>query len=119
MGRPRIRTLKPELWQDEAVGSLGPWERLLYVGLITMADDDGRLRAMPAAIAGHCFPYENPAPSRIKKWLGSIEGASLIECYTVSTVPYVEIVGWLDHQKIDHAKPGGLPSPLDISVKRR
>lgn len=35
--RPRIRTLKPECWQDEKIGQLSRDARLLFVGLITMA----------------------------------------------------------------------------------
>lgn len=56
--RPRIRTLKPELWQNEKVGDLSHGARLLFVGLITMADDEGRFRARPSVILGHVFPYD-------------------------------------------------------------
>jgi hypothetical protein len=59
--RPRIRTIKPEMWADEKVGQLSRDARLLFVGLITMADDEGRLRGCPAAILGHVFPYDDDA----------------------------------------------------------
>jgi hypothetical protein len=58
VSRPRIRTLKPEMWADEKVGALTRDARLLFIGLITLADDAGRFRAMPSAILGHVFPYD-------------------------------------------------------------
>lgn len=113
MSRPRIRTLKPELWADEAIGRLGPWERLLFVGLITMADDDGRLRALPSAIAGHVFPYDNVPPGRITKWLRMIEATSLIVLYGSEGTDYVQIRTWAEHQRINRKVDSTLPAPPD------
>lgn len=109
--RPRIRTLKPELWEDEAVGRLGPWERLLYVGLITMADDEGRLRALPGAIAGHVFPYDDVVPPKIRKWLEAINTADLIVLYHRDGTDYLQITGWAKHQKINRPQASILPAP--------
>lgn len=109
--RPRIRTLKPEIWEDEAVGRLGAWERLLYIGLITMADDEGRLRALPSAIAGHVFPYDDLGPGKILKWLDAIGTANLVQRYTHAGVDYVQIKGWSSHQKINRPTASKLPAP--------
>ena len=40
---PRIRSLKPEHKQHRRVGMLTDLQYRLWVGLITEADDDGRL----------------------------------------------------------------------------
>lgn len=111
--RPRIRTLKPEIWEDEAVGRLGVWERLLYVGLITMADDEGRLRALPGAIAGHVFPYDDLPPVKIKRWLETINTAELVVLYHRSGTDYVEIQNWSKHQRISRPVESPLPPPPD------
>ena len=111
MSRPRIRTLKPECWQDEAIGKLGPWERLLFVGLITMADDEGRLRALPSAIAGHVFPYDDVPPAKVKKWLRAIEAVDLVVLYDHDGVRYAAITGWSTHQKINRKVDSRLPAP--------
>lgn len=108
--RPRIRTLKPEIWADEAVGHLDTWERLLFIGLITMADDEGRLRALPAAITGHCFPYDEVAPKRLRKWLLALHATGLIVFYECEGTPYVEICGWTKHQKINRPAESNLPA---------
>jgi hypothetical protein len=109
--RPRIRTLKPEVWEDEAVGALGPWERLLFIGLITMADDEGRLRALPSAIAGHIFPYDELAPAKILKLLDAVHATGLVVRYTHQGTDYVQVKGWDKHQKINRPQPSSLPAP--------
>jgi hypothetical protein len=109
--RPRIRTLKPEIWEDEAVGGLGPWERLLFVGLITMADDEGRLRALPSAIAGHVFPYDDLPPSKIIRLLEAVNATGLVCRYAHGGTDYVQIKGWCDHQKINRPTQSTLPAP--------
>lgn len=111
MSRPRIRTIKPECWQDEAVGSLSHMERLLWIGLITMADDEGRLRAPVTAINGHVFPWDDLANTRVKKALDAIEAAGLIVQYEHDGKPYAAFPKWGDHQKIDRATSSKLPAP--------
>ena len=78
MSRPRIRTLKPELWQDEKIGNLSRDARLLFIGLVTMADDEGRLRALPALILGHVFPYDTDALRKLEQWLEEIAHSGLV-----------------------------------------
>jgi hypothetical protein len=79
MSRPRIRTIKPELWQDEKVGGLSRDARLLFIGLVTMADDEGRLRALPAVILGHCLPYDADALRKVEAWLAEVAASGLVD----------------------------------------
>jgi len=39
----RIRTIKPEMFEDEKLSKLPPITRFVFVGLISLADDYGRL----------------------------------------------------------------------------
>src|SRR3712207_884928 len=98
MSRPRIRTIKPELWADERIGALSRDARLLLIGLVTMADDEGRLRALPAAILGHCFPYDDDAPRKLSKWLREITDSGAVIAYTVDGKPYIAFRHWKRHQ---------------------
>lgn len=114
MTRPRIRTLKPEIHQSESVGALSDRAFRLYVGLITMADDAGRLRALPAAIIGHVFPWAEPiGASKLRKILDEIEAARLIDSYEVDAKSYLWVKGWREHQKINRPTPSKLPPPPD------
>lgn len=109
--RPRIRTLKPEIWADEEVGRLDMWERSLFVGLITMADDEGRLLATTAAIIGHVFPLHTVTQARVRRWLMTLHERNLIVCYEDDGLPLVEICGWAKHQKINRPTASSLPAP--------
>jgi hypothetical protein len=111
--RPRIRTVKPEMWQDEKVGGLSKEARLLLVGLITMADDEGRLRAMPAAILGHVFPYDPDAARKLDGWLQEIDGTRVIVRYVVDSKPYIAFRHWRRHQRINRATGSELPPSPD------
>lgn len=111
MSRPRIRTLKPEIWGNRGVGTCSRDARVLYVGLITMCDDEGRTLAEPSAILGHCFPYDKDAPKKVDKWLAELERVSLIYRYEVEQIAYVYMPGWQQHQKINRPTKSKLPAP--------
>lgn len=104
----RIRSLKPFVWQDEKIGSVSRDARLLFIGLITMADDDGRFRALPSVIAGHAYPYDEDALKKIGKWLEELQSADLITLYGAH---YGVFPKWEKHQRISHRTPSILPPP--------
>ncbi len=113
MTRPRIRTLKPELWQDEAVGEVSRDARLLFVGLITQADDKGRLRGDPRLIAAQLFPYDAPPPEQVEAWLAELDRVGLIQRYAHAGRPLICLPAWERHQKINRASEKVLPGPDD------
>lgn len=116
MGRTRIRTLKPETWHDERVGKLSRDARLLFVGMITMADDEGRLLAEPSALLGHIFPFDRDAPRKIERWLSEITAAGVGQVYEIDGARYVEFRNWKRHQKINRPSPSSLPAPPRLQV---
>lgn len=109
--RPRIRTLKPEMWADEKVGQLSRDARLLFVGLITMADDQGRLRGMPAGILGHVFPYDVDALRKLDGWLQELTASGLVVTYAHGGITYFYLPGFTRHQVINRSKDSTLPVP--------
>lgn len=118
MTRPRIRTIKPEASQDESIGRLSRDARLLFfTGLVTLADDEGRLRAMPSTIIGHTFPYDDDVqPSRLRRWLDEIEREGLILRYASNGVEYLAIRHFKRHQRINRPSASVLPPPPDHNV---
>jgi hypothetical protein len=111
MTRRRIRTLKPEVWEDEKVGQVSREARLLFVGLITYADDDGRFRAMPSQVVGHIYPYDQDAPRRLAKWMNELASVGLILLYERDGVQYGVIPNFRKHQRISHPKESLIPPP--------
>lgn len=111
-GRPRIRTLKPETWQDERVGALDIPARHLRTVLITMADDEGRFRALPSAIIGFGYPYDDHVTAvKVKKWLTAIAATGMIVLYEVEGIRYGYFPHWLKHQRVNKPSDSLIPAP--------
>jgi hypothetical protein len=108
---PRIRTLKPELWQDEDIGALSRDARLLFIGLITQADDEGRLVGAPRLLWSQIFPWDDYSPERLGAWLTELAGAGLVRQYESGGRAYIHLPGWKRHQKISHPAKSKLPRP--------
>ncbi len=114
MSRPRIRTLKPEMWEDEKIGDISRDARLLFLGLISLADDDGRFRLQPAPLIGKLFPEDGVAPSRFMRWLREITDQELVLLYEAGGKTYGVLPKWHKHQKINRYSPSELPTPVGI-----
>lgn len=114
----RIRSIKPEFFADELLGTLPRDLRLLYVGLWTLADDDGRFRANPALIRSALFPYdEDLTQHQVSDWLGTLAGHDRVLLYEHGGQQYGVIRRWSQHQKIAHPSLSKLPAPPKLSQK--
>jgi hypothetical protein len=51
----RIRTIKPEFWEDDVIGSLSRDARLLFIATLNLADDEGLLRWSAAYLKASAF----------------------------------------------------------------
>lgn len=108
---PRIRTIKPSFWGDEAVADLSRDARLVLVGLISSADDEGRFLASHSAIAGYLFPHDDIAPTKLRRWLDEIEATGIVRFYSVNRREYGAFPNWKKHQRISKPQPSTLPEP--------
>lgn len=115
----RIRTIKPELPQSETIGRLSRDARLLFIQLFTIADDAGRARAASRLLASLLYPYDEDAGGLIDGWLKELEARNAIRRYEVDGSQYLEIVKWLEHQKIDRPSPSRLPACRERSEPPR
>lgn len=111
----RIRTIKPEFPQSESIGKLSRDARLLYIQLWTIVDDAGRARAASRMLASLLYPYDDDARDVIEGWLAELEDGEHIRRYEVDGSQYLEIVKWLDHQKIDKPSKSRLPEFVEGS----
>lgn len=107
----RIRTIKPAFWSDEAVADLSRDARLLTIGLISSADDEGRFLASTSAITGYVFPHDDIPAKTVRRWLDEIEVTGIIRLYSVNRREYGAFPNWVKHQRISHPQPSILPAP--------
>lgn len=115
----RIRTIKPEFPQSEAIGSLSREARLLFIQLWTLCDDSGRTRGNSRMLASLLYPYDNDAKELIEDWIDQLLGPGLIRRYEVDGDSYIDIPNWLKHQKIDKPTPSKHPPFAESSASPR
>lgn len=107
------RMITPEIWFNEKVASLPDAGRLLFIGIFSNADDDGRLKASAKFLKAHIFPYDDDKVCRLVEELrDKCAQAGLIRLYTNGTQEFLDIPGWHEHQQIrkDRYSPSKLPS---------
>jgi len=105
----RIRYIKPEFFFDIDLDGLGSLAQLLFIGLWTMADRDGRLEDSPKAIRATIFPYH---PERDADVLLAELSVKFISRYSVAGKAYIQISNFAKHQR-PHPKEmsRGFPGP--------
>lgn len=87
----RIRTVKPEIHQDEAVGELTDSAFRLFIGLITQADDLGRLKGDPRLIGAQVWPYQPKKVVEVEGWLEELESAGFINRFDLDGRQAIEV----------------------------
>lgn len=111
---PRIRTVKPEFWEDELLGVMPRDARLLFIATFNMADDDGILRWTPSYIKAQAFMYDDDLTIK--------DVDQLMRCLTDTGVifPFIGgaarqqmavVVNFRRHQRINRPQKSKLPTP--------
>lgn len=118
----RIRTLKPEILEDQKTAELDDCAYRVFIGLIMLSDDYGRGRADPRWLAGQILWGRGGTVDEIKDALATLskptrEGQddSLIILYADGNQPYYAVRQWERHQRVD--KPGKPRIPAPDCVK--
>jgi len=106
----RIRTIKPEFWSDEKLSECSLSARLLFIGLISFADDEGRLEYSPQRIRMQVFPCGTVKLGALIDCIGELRDCSLIRLYTVESREFLDIPGFGKHQRINRPTPSKLPA---------
>ena len=91
----RARNIKPAFFLNEDLVEM-PFEvRLLFIGLWTVADREGRLADRPKHIKMAVFPADE---GDVDKGLQMLADAKLINRYVVKNERFIEIPNFLKHQ---------------------
>ena len=113
----RIRTIKPEFWEDEKLAKLPVHARLLFIGTWNFADDNGVLLANPVLMKSHIFPYEDIGISTISEWIDILVENGMLIRTTYNGKNYLVIRKFLIHQKINRKSIRiNIPLPVVLQV---
>jgi hypothetical protein len=117
----RIRTVRPDFWEHEGIGSLSRDARLLYIASWNLADDEGLLRWTATYLKSNVFMYDDDLTTAdVESLMAELTG--YVFAYRGGTTQ--QRLGWIvnfrKHQRINRPQPSKLPAPSlqNLEVRR-
>ena len=103
----------PSIWTSTSFLRLTVRQRLLFIGLISNSDDEGKQSGDLRAIKARVFPSDTISLTKIECDLNEIEKTNqMILQYEVNNEPYIKLPKWLIYQRIDRPSASQLPDPI-------
>lgn len=121
---PRARNIKPGFFRNADLVELPFEARLLFIGLWTLADREGRLEDRPKQIKMEIFPADNVDCDAL---IGLLEGIGVVARYEHGGKRYLQVVNFCKHQNPHRDEKastipdqhGNLPEPKEAPSKHR
>jgi hypothetical protein len=105
----RSRNIKPGFFTNELLVELPFDQRLLFIGLWTIADREGRLEDRPKKIKMSLFAADN---CDVEAGLAALTERGFILRYEVGGSRYIQVLAWHKHQQPHHKeKASVIPAP--------
>jgi hypothetical protein len=102
----RIRTIKPEFWQHPVMSRLPYDTRILALGLLNLADDEGYFSADTDYIRGAVLFREDS--SNVRRMLDELSRSGWITLCGSTERPIGRVVHFRKHQRVDRPQPSRL-----------
>jgi hypothetical protein len=103
----RARNIKPGFFTNEELVELPFSTRLLFIGLWTLADREGRLEDKPKRIKMHLFPADE---IDVDEALCALQASGFLKRYTVNGASYIQVLAFRKHQNPHRdEKPSSIP----------
>lgn len=105
----RSRNIKPGFFTNDALGELPPLTRLLFAGIWTLCDREGRLEDRPRKIRAEILPYDQ---CDAEDMLQQLHDSGFIKRYKAGDTHIIQVLAWDKHQN-PHIKEAAstLPAP--------
>lgn len=97
----RIRSIKPEFWDDEKVSKLSLRSRLLFIGLWNYCDDIGVCRAAPRFLQSKIFPFEDLSIAEMAGCLAELSQFGFIYAAEHEHQALLLVKNFVEHQVIN------------------
>lgn len=107
----RIRSIKPQFWEDEKVSRLSIKGRLLFIGTWNFADDVGIIPWQPVFIRSRIFTYDDFTLDEVRQIQQELEKERFVSTYVSNGCTYAVILNFRKHQKINKPQKSFSPIP--------
>lgn len=111
----RQRFIWPTIWADKTFGELKPDEQVLFMALVSLADDEGRLNADPMFLRAQVFGYKDYSAKKVENLRnGLVERMRNVHLYRPHGYEHdvIQLLKWAEYQRPKYAKPSKIPPPL-------
>lgn len=114
----RKRMIDPSIWESEDFSKLNYFARLVWIGLFSNADDEGRGRAKATYIKSTIFKYDTDEKltKKVDAALNEIAENMAITFYLDEENEYFQLLNWTKFQRVDKPQNSQLP-PLQEQSK--
>lgn len=105
----RSRNIKPGFFTNDVLGELPALARLLFAGIWTLCDREGRIEDRPKKIKAEVLPYDECDADTL---LQRLHDAGFIQRYQANGTNYIQVCKWAKHQN-PHVKEAAsiIPAP--------
>ena len=108
----RIRTIKPEFWDDLKIAKISRDARLLYIGMWNFADDLGVIIGDSLWIKSKVFPFDQIQIQQFDKWKLELVKSGFISQFSHSGEDFYYLPNLTRHQVINR------PNLEKVNVKQ-
>ncbi|EBL2576930.1 hypothetical protein D3L33_06930 [Salmonella enterica] len=107
----RSRNIKPGFFTNDELAECSPYARLLFAGMWTIADKEGRLDDRPKKVKALVLPFDNVDCDEL---LQQLHQRKFINRYQVNGEGFIQISNWKKHQN-PHCKEAAseIPAPVE------
>lgn len=106
----RSRNIKPGFFTNDLLAEIDPLGRILFAGLWTMADRDGRIEDRPKKIKAGVLPFDN---CDVDALLNNLAEYGFLLRYSVDGRRYLQVMNWGKHQNPHFKEAQSLiPAPV-------
>jgi hypothetical protein len=104
----RARNIKPGFFTNEELVELPFATRLLFIGLWTLADREGRLEDKPKRIKMHLFPADD---IDVDAALDELQASGFLARYEIDGARYIQVLAFRKHQNPHRdERPSSIPA---------
>lgn len=112
----RKRMVDPDIWTDAGFMEMSFGARLLFLGMISRADDEGRGNGSAKSLKAAIFPSDDVTTGRLDSFKKEVELHTRTKFYEINGQTYYQLDKWLSYQQIQHPKPSAIPPFNDHSM---
>jgi hypothetical protein len=109
--------IQPGIWTDEGFLSLSIAARLMFIGMISGADDEGRGLATDRCLKASVFPADDVTLEQVRTYRDEVAAAVNVKLYDVDGKKYYECSKWRNHQRLERPSKSIIPAPPDDARK--